>query len=144
MQESIEGVTDLARERARIDSEKLSGVLFAKILQDSQSGALTDEQLINILRKRQQGEDMVALYEEFVVKPKAAQMQPGISGAGPAGLMPGMPMGMPPGGGPGGPGGPGAPTGPMPPMPPDPSQLMAMLGGGNPNAPMPAQTGGGR
>jgi len=138
VQESIEGVTDLARERARIDTEKLAGVLFAKILQDSQTGALPDDQLVEILKRRQKGDDMVALYEEFVIAPKKAQMQPGIPGAGPAGLMPGMPMGTPPGAPP------GAPAGPTPPPAPDPSQLSARLIAGDRNASLMAQTGGGR
>lgn len=121
VQESIEGVTDIARERSRIDTEKLQGLLFAKMLQDVQNGALDDRALIEILRARQMGQDMVSLYEKHVLEPKEKAMQTPL--APPGAMLPGMPMGMQ------------APQG-QPPVPqaPQPSQMTQRMIAGDRNA----------
>jgi len=121
VQESIEGVTDISRERSRIDTEKLQGLLFAKMLQDVQAGTIDDRALIEILRARRMGEDLVAIYEKYVLEPKEQAMQTPL--APPGAMQPGMPMGVQP------------PQG-QPPVPqaPQPSQMTQRMIAGDRNA----------
>lgn len=135
--ESIEGITDLAREKARIESEQLEAILMAKLLQDTQSGALDDEALIKIIAERAEGKSITALYTEYVIKPKKDAMQSPLGGPGgmPA-LGPGAPMGPAPAAGP-----PGMPPSPAVPPPPAPAQITSRLLGGNRQASLMSQTG---
>ena len=105
VQENIDGVTDVARERARIDVEKLKAMMFAKLLEGTQSGQISGRQLVEIIRAREDGADIAELYERFIVKPEeeaqAGGIQSGLPGVGM--IPPGMgPPGMGPGMGPGG------------------------------------------
>ena len=126
VQESIEGVTDLARERSRIDTEKLTGILVSKMLQDAQSGVLDDGALVKMIQRRQKGEDMIMLYEELVVKAKANQMASPMAGPGALGPQPGTPLGQQAPQGP-----PGAPPTPPVPPAPAPSQMMMSMRAGD-------------
>lgn len=127
VQESIEGVNDVARERARIDAEKFKMIIFGKIVEAVQMGTVTNRQLIEITKKRYEGDDLFDLFEEFIVKPEEEILAAGpgpLSGltGGPLALPPGGPaQGGPPGAPPGGGGG-----GQVPPSP-DPSELMAQI-----------------
>jgi hypothetical protein len=128
VQESIEGVTDVARERARIDAEKLKALIFTKLLQGVETGQTSDRALVEMLRARQEGTDIVELFEKYVVEPQEQvqqnSMQTGFGGMIPIG---GAPPGMvaPPGGAP--PAGPGGLTSPPVPGAPRPSELFARL-----------------
>lgn len=132
VQESIEGVNDVRRERARIDAQKFRDIIFGKTVEQVQMGAISNRQLLELARKRYEGEEFFDLFEEYVVLPEeqaaAAAAAAPQSGLGPGGmdplaaLMGGGPMGPPPG--PGGP--PGAGPGMVPP-PPEPSTLLARL-----------------
>lgn len=134
VQESIEGVNDVGRERARIDAQKFKDIIFGKLIEQVQMGTVNNRQLLELARKRYEGSEMFDLFEEYVVKPEeaaAAEManapMSGL-GAGPnplAALMGGggPPMGP---GGPPGPGGPGGAPGMVPP-PPDPSTLLSRI-----------------
>jgi hypothetical protein len=127
VQENIEGLTDVARENARIDVEQMRDMARAKLLQGLQDGSIPEDALVKIAQARADGEDLFQLYDKYVLKPRAqstaGQMQ---SGIGPP-VMPG-----PQGPGPGGPAGPGAPgqsgPGPAPPPPPAMPQLLQRLG----------------
>lgn len=114
VQENIEGLKDVAREQARIDLEQLKGMAFAKLLQGVEAGTIPDRALVEIARKREDGESIWKLYEEYVVKPAeeaaaamvptgmGAPMEPGPLGpeqgaaAGPEGI-PAPPPSAPPG-----------------------------------------------
>lgn len=111
--ENIEGVSDVARERSRIDVEQLTSIMKAKLLQLVQAGQIDDKHLVAIAQERADGKDLIALYKKYIVDvaTEAAAGQSG-SGIGPP-VTPGLPGPGP--GGPGGPMGPGGPGGPPPP-----------------------------
>lgn len=141
--ENIEGVTDVSREMARIDSEKFEKMMFAKLLQGVEAGAITDRQLLELARHRAEGAALTEIYEKYVVKP-AEEASTGMM----SGLMPGQQI--PPPGGPGAPpspGGPGSPQAPGVPPAPEPSQILNRLGVQVPGTGMlgsQIMTGGGR
>lgn len=124
VQESIEGVTDVARERARIDSEKFKQIIFGKIIEAVQAGQISNRQLIELTRKRYEGEDLFELFEKFVVEPEEEILA---AGPGPLSGLTGAPValpGLPPGAG--GPESEMSPGASVPP-PPDPSELLARI-----------------
>jgi len=130
VQESIEGLTDVPRERQRLLMQKMTDMAMAKLMMSIEQGAVTDEQLVAFAKAVRDGDDIWDIYQEQIVKPQmdaaASQITSGLDG----GLVP---PGMDPGAGmPGAP--PGAP-GPMPPPPEDPIQaigrLAVPLGGGS-------------
>jgi hypothetical protein len=127
VQENIDGLNDVGRERARIDVEAMRDMIMAKLQEALQSDQLPPEAIPKIMQARLNGEDLIELYEKYVVQPQqdAAQQQlgTGLPGAAPT---PGAPGSAPPDGGL--PGGPAGPAGLTPPPAPDPSQLTARLG----------------
>ncbi|NNM34017.1 MAG: hypothetical protein HKO53_13165, partial [Gemmatimonadetes bacterium] len=129
VQESIEGLNDIQKERARIDAEKMKKIIFGKLIEAVQMGQISNRQLIDITKKRYEGEDLFDLFEEFVVKPEEEALA---AGPGPLSGLTGMPMGGPPQLGPGGGGPPGpqpqegGPPGQVPPAP-DPAQMLARI-----------------
>ena len=122
--ESIDGIKDVAKERARMNGEKVEGMMFARLLQLSEGGALPPDALVEIHRRLIEGTPVDDLYEKYVVEPQQAQM----------GAAPAMPPGMAPVGPDGGPLPPemagGAPQGApgQVPTPPDGAGLLARLG----------------
>jgi hypothetical protein len=129
VQENIDGVTDVAREQARIDTQDLKAMMLAKLLAGVESGEIPERALLEIIRKREEGESLADLFEEYVIKPKEEAQ----AGSLQSGLDPSMmlPAGAPPGA-PGIPGPPpGAPgAGEAPPVPgaPAPPEILARLG----------------
>lgn len=127
VQENVDGLTDVGREQARVDVQKLRSMIFAKLLMLVEQGAVPDSALVELTRAREAGQDLLKIYEDLIIKPQeeaaaaavptglGAPMQPG----GPA--MQGPP-GMVPGQGP-----PGLPAGPMPPPPPTGTDLLSRL-----------------
>lgn len=128
VQENIDGVHDVSRERARIDVEKFRDMAMARLLEGLQAGTVPDEALLNIAEDRLKGDDIFALYRRYVVEPQQQQQAQGMQG----GLDP-MAMLMPGAPGPGGaatvpaPAGPGAPT-PAPPAAPAPPEILNRIG----------------
>jgi hypothetical protein len=123
VQENFEGLTDVSRERERIDVEMLKDMAFAKIQQGIQDGSIPSEALVQIAKKRSKGDDIFDVFEEFIVKPAQAQqeqmVQPGLPGAQP--MMPGAnpaEAGMMP-----------------PPSAPPPEELLAGMLGAGPGGP---------
>ena len=118
--ENIDGLLDVSREQSRIEHEQLASMMKAQIMLQAEQGALSPRALVEITRKRLDGELLVDLYEEFIVKPAeeaaASQMTSGLTGG------PVQPGALP---GPGGPAGPGGPPVPQAPSPPD---MMNRLG----------------
>jgi hypothetical protein len=122
VQENIDGVHDVSRERARIDVEKFRDMALARLLEGLQSGMIPDEALLNIAEDRLSGDDIFSLYRRYVVEPRKELEGQGLQGGlDPSQmLMPGMPgpdgaaQGIP---GPAGPGAgpPGVPPAPAPP-----------------------------
>jgi hypothetical protein len=115
VQESIEGLNDLAREQRRIEAEKVRDMMMAKLMMGVEQGAIPEAALVEILKGLENGSaDITALFEKFVVKPKedaaATQVQPGLPG------MEAMPPGAPPG-----------PAGPTPPAAPSMPQMIGRL-----------------
>jgi len=121
IQENIDGLTDVARERARIDLQQFRNMALAKLLEGLDTGTVPPTALVEVARAREKGDDLFDLYDKYVVQPQMeaqdAQVETGMGGPP---LEPGA-------GGPPGPGGPGAP-GPLPPAPPGGGDLMAALG----------------
>ncbi len=122
VQENIDGLTDVGRERSRLDVEKFRGMALAKLLQGLEAGLIPEEALVEIARAREKGDDLFDLYEKFIVEPKkaleASQVQTGLGpplqpGALPPGPPEGDPGGLPPG---------------LPPPPPEGAALLARLG----------------
>lgn len=127
VQENIEGVVDVERERVRLDVQKLRQMMFAKLMQGVEQGTIPDSALVDITKARESGQDLTQLFQKYVVEPQQEAPMSGIAPAGIPGLPPpGAPPGGPPGAPPGAPG--QAPGGPMPPAAPDPVQLLARLG----------------
>lgn len=118
VQENFEGITDVAREQARIDGEKFQDMAFAQLLQGLQDKTIPPQALVDIAKARSNGEDIFVLFEKYIAKPQQAladtMVQGGLPGAAPQ--LPGAD--------------PNAPGGAAPPTPPPPDQLLAGLGGG--------------
>ena len=121
VQENIDGLTDVGRERSRLDVEKFRGMALAKLLMGLEQGTIPETALVEIARAREQGEELFDLYEKYVVKP-AEEM---LANQVPTGLGPPMQPGELP---PGPPGAPEGAAGPMPPGPPPGAELLARLG----------------
>lgn len=121
VQENFEGLSDVAKENARIDVEKLNDMMLARLLQGLEEGTIPPEALVKIAKARADGKQLIDLYEEYVVKPQQEQQEQMLQSAnGP--LMPGMPLegGVAPG-----------------PQAPPPEELLAAIGIGGPAAPEP-------
>lgn len=136
VQENVEGIADVDRERRRIDSATFTDMMKAHLLQATQSGQIPPDALVQMAQARENGEDMVTIFQKFVVQPQQQQPFSGVPGAstpgavGPPGAA-GGPPGMPPAGPPGA-------TGPgvTPPPAPDPVQMLSRL-----SSPLPGRTG---
>lgn len=116
VQENVDGIRDIGLERARIDREKFRAMALAKLLEGLQTGRIPQRALVEIDRARERGEDLMEIYERYVVEPEeemTAQALP----TGLGGALGGAPL-------PAGP--PGAP--PTPPPPPDGTDILARLG----------------
>lgn len=95
-QENIDGLTDVGRERARIDVEKFRGMALAKILQGVEGGMVSNKQLMELAKDREDGKPLWELFEEYIVKPEeeaaAGQVDDGFGGGlpgqGPGGAAP--------------------------------------------------------
>ena len=128
VQVNIDGVTDVAREQARIDGQKFRDMMLAKLLEGVQTGTIPDAALIEIAKARQNGEPLVELFEKYVVAPQQEQMAGGIpNGLGGGMLAPGItPDQLAAGEG----AIPGAPPGAPPAVPPAPAPagLLGALG----------------
>ena len=127
VQENIDGLTDVGRERSRLDVEKFRAMALAKLLQGLESGLVPNEALVEIARAREKGDDLFDLFEEYIVKPEQEMLEAQVPTGLGAPMDPGLPAGAPPpdeGGGAG-----------MLPAPPGGAELLARLG-------MPAGDGG--
>jgi hypothetical protein len=116
VQEQFDGITDVDRERRRLDIQQLKDMAMAQILQGLQGGTIPQQALVQIAKARDEGDDIFDLFDKYIVKPQAEQeasmLTSGLTGER---LMPGS---GPPAGG------------PMPPAPPDGAGLLAALAGG--------------
>ena len=63
VQENIDGLTDVGRERSRLDVEKFRAMALAKLLQGLESGLVPNEALVEIARAREKGDDLFDLFE---------------------------------------------------------------------------------
>ena len=122
--ENIEGLTDVNRERIRLDVEQFNKMLKAKLLEGLQTGMIPQAALLDIVEAREKGEDLASLYRKYVVQPQEE------AAAGPQSGLTGQPLGAPgvgaPPGAPVAPGAPGLPAG-APPPPPDAAGLLNRL-----------------
>lgn len=123
VQENIDGLRDIGRERQRIDVQKLSKMAFAKLLMGLEQGTVPEEALLDIAEARVKGDDIFTLYRKFIVEPQKKQQESAIG----SGLMPPGPQGQPGQMQPGPiPGPPGA-AGIKPPPPPNVQNVLAQL-----------------
>jgi hypothetical protein len=120
-QENYPGITDVAKERARLLGEEIEAQMKAKLWMSVQSGEVPDEDLLELLREVQRGMLFTEAFREYIIEPKkvreASMLKSGLGG--------GM---MAPGPAPGGGGG-------MVPPAPNPADVLGMLGGGGEGAP---------
>ncbi len=79
VQESIEGVSDVERERRRIDVEKLTDMMFGKLMQGVQQGTVSDSALVEIAAARQQGDQMFDIFKKYIVDPQTKAQATGIT-----------------------------------------------------------------
>jgi len=119
LQESIEGLDDIAKIRARVDIQKFREIALAKLIQGLTDGTVPERAMLEIVKARRNQEELFDLYEKWVIEPaekmQAQLMQGGLGGPVAPGLQ--GPLGaLGPGGGPGGPAG-GAPAVPTAPLP---------------------------
>lgn len=127
VQENIDGLTDVARERVRVDTKKFQQIAMAELLNGIQSKALPPQALADIWRAREKGEPILDLYEKYIAVPPPAPL-------GVPGMVPGLGGPTPPGAG-GPPGAPGLPPAGQPldggppavPPAPDAAGMMARL-----------------
>jgi hypothetical protein len=125
--ESIEGLTDVNRELSRLDVEQFRDIALAKILQGTQDGTVSNEQILLLARKREEGVPLFDLFEEIIVEPErqmAEEPAPMDMLSGLGGMLPAAGEVIPPGG----PGGEMPSEEPGVPPRPEPAQLLARLG----------------
>jgi hypothetical protein len=120
VQENIDGLTDVGRERSRLDVEKFRSMALAKLLQGLESGLVPNEALVDIARAREKGDDLFDLFEEYIVKPEKERLEQMV----PTGIGPPVDPNAPPQPEEGMAG--AAP--PLPPAPPGGAELLARLG----------------
>ena len=121
VQENIDGISNVERERSRIDQELFEDLAKGKMLQDIQGGAVTNRQLLDMIESRADGESFTDIFEEFMVKPEEELQAGGIQ----SGLTPGQ--NLQPGSGAPLPGPPPGGAAPGVPPPPAPSDLLSRL-----------------
>jgi hypothetical protein len=99
-QENTEGIRDVNRENERMDVDKFRSMALAKLMQGLEQGTIPEKALIEMAKKRESGENLFEIYEEFIIKPREEAMaqapQPGLGGppVGPDGQpIPGAPPG---------------------------------------------------
>lgn len=115
IQENVDGIRDIGLEQSRIDREKFRAMAMAKLLEGLQTGQIPNRSLIEMDRARERGEDLMAVFEEFVVKAQEEAAQNAL----PTGLGGVLGGGAPP---------PGLPAGPPQlPAPPGGTDLLARL-----------------
>lgn len=122
VQENFDGIVDVGRERERIDVEQLLDMLRANLLMGAQSGQIGDQQIIDLIKERQNGASFADAYMKVIAKPaeeaKSQMLQGGLGTAtpGPAPLA--------------------GPEGGAAPPPPDAASLLgAIAGSGQPGPP---------
>jgi hypothetical protein len=120
VQENIDGLTDVGRERSRLDTEKFRGMALAKLLMGVESGQIPNRALVEVARAREKGDDLFDLFEEYIVKPEEELADSQIDTGLGAPIQPGM---QPPPPGPD-----GGPMPPAPPSAPEGADLLARLG----------------
>jgi hypothetical protein len=129
VQENIEGLTDVQRERIRLDVEQFENLIRADLTKRVAEGSLPPKVLVEMIQARERGDSLVEIYRRWVAEPPEEQPQLSLPPTGPAGPLQGT---VPPppdilsalGLGGGGPallpppaeaGAPGGPPGPVPP-----------------------------
>ena len=113
VQENFDGITDVQRERARLDTEQLRNMAYAQLLQGLEAGSIPKSALVEIARARMNGDDIFEIFDEYIVKPEEEQLEQQMtSGVDGTPVQPGAPVQS----------GAGAPT------PPPPEALLAALG----------------
>lgn len=75
--ENLEGLTDVEREKVRMDVQKMRQMMLAELLTGLQTKTLPPAALVDIIDAREKGEDLSAIYRKYVVEPalKAAEQQ---------------------------------------------------------------------
>lgn len=89
VQENFEGITDVARERARIDVEQLRDMAFAQILEGLQNKTLPPQVLVDIAKARSNGEELFAIFEKYIALPQQEQADMQVQGGLAPPTMPG-------------------------------------------------------
>lgn len=126
VQENFDGISNVAQEQARIDTEQLTDMAMALLLQGLQSGTIPQAALIDIAKERANGKPVFELYEKYVIQPQQEMQEQMIpDGLGGDPMMPGADPNAAPTGG------------PQPPAPPEAAGLLAALAGGGGAAPPP-------
>jgi hypothetical protein len=116
-QENYPGITNVARERARLLGEEIQAQMKAELWMAVQSKEVTSEQLADLYEDVLRGTLFVEAYRKFIIEPKkkreSQMLTSGLTGGK---LMPGAAPGQGPGG--------------QMPVAPNPADVLGMLGGG--------------
>ena len=123
VQENIEGLTDVERERRRIDTEKIEKMMWASMLQAVEQQELPKEKLADLHEAREKGEPIVKVFKDLFAPDEedpnseiaALAALLGIGGPGPGAPQAPVPA-------------PGPPPGPLPPQAPDGREMLARIG----------------
>ncbi len=103
VQENVDGIRNVAEERARIDTEQFRKMALAKLLQGLESGEVPNRALVEIYRAREKGDSLIEIYNKYIVEPeeeaRETSMPTGLGGilgggpppTGPAPAGPGVP-----------------------------------------------------
>jgi hypothetical protein len=116
-QENYPGITDVARERARLLAEEVEAQMKAKLWMSVQSGEVPEADLLKLLREIRRGMLFDEAFDKYIVGPKA-EREAGMLTSGLTGGK--VAPGPAPGQGPGG----------QVPTAPNPADVLGMLGGG--------------
>lgn len=105
VQENFEGITDVGLERIRLDVQQFNDMALARLMQGLQDGTIPEAALVEITQARRNGDDLMELFQKFIVEPKEQQqasmltsgltgdqMQPGAAPASGPGVPPAPPM----------------------------------------------------
>lgn len=96
VQENFEGITDVALERARIDTEQLRSMALARLLSGLEDQSIPPKALVEIARARMNGDDIFELFNRYVVEPQEEQMASQLVPTMGEPTQPGGPLAPPP------------------------------------------------
>lgn len=123
VQENMEGLYDVQRERQRVDAERMRDMMLAMLLQGVEQGTIPKDALVKIYQGRLDGEQLHELFDTYIGRPEREALEAAVpTGMGQAPVGPqGQPVT----------GSPGQPPGQVPPGPTGAEMLSRLTAQGN-------------